>query len=186
MTQGAITTPRLLLRCWEPRDAPLLKDAIDSSLPELQQWMPWATSEPSPVGSLAERIGKFRRAFQSGHDWTYGIFDPGETLVLGGAGLHQRTEPGRLEIGYWIRSSAAGAGLATEAAAALVDVAFRVHHVEAVEIRCDLANERSAAVPRRLGFQHVETLVGDRHGRDGTLHDTMVWQLTAPLAAWPT
>jgi RimJ/RimL family protein N-acetyltransferase len=182
MIHGSIATPRLLLRCWEPRDAPLLKDAIDCSLPELQQWMPWASSEPSPVGSLAERIGKFRRAFQSGQDWTYGVFDPGETMVLGGAGLHRRTEPGRLEIGYWIRSSAAGSGLATEAAAALVDVAFRVHHVEAVEIRCDADNARSAAVPRRLGFEHVATLASDRIGRDGGVHDTMVWQLIAPLA----
>lgn len=182
MIPGPITTPRLLLRCWEPRDAPLLKDAIDSSLAELQQWMPWATSEPSPVGSLAERIGKFRRAFQSGQDWTYGVFDAGETMVLGGAGLHARTEPGRLEIGYWIRSSAAGKGFATEVAAALADVAFRIHHVEAVEIRCDPDNTRSAAVPRRLGFEHVTTLQGDRVRRDGTRHDTMIWQLMAPRA----
>ena len=182
MIHGPITTPRLVLRCWEPRDAPLLKDAIDTSLAELQQWMPWATSEPSPVGSLAERIGKFRHAFQSGQDWTYGVFDRDETMVLGGAGLHQRTEPGCLEIGYWIRSSAAGSGLATEAAAALVDVAFRVHRVKAVEIRCDPRNLRSAAVPRRLGFRHVATLPGDRAGRDGVAHDTMVWQLTAPVA----
>lgn len=103
MIDGPIATPRLVLRCWEPRDAPLLKDAIDASLVELQQWMPWATSEPSPVGSIAERIGKFRRAFQSGQDWTYGVFDRDETMVLGGAGLHQRTEPGCLEIGYWIQ-----------------------------------------------------------------------------------
>jgi RimJ/RimL family protein N-acetyltransferase len=181
MIHGPITTPRLLLRCWEPRDARLLKDAIDSSLPELQQWMPWATSEPSPVGALAERIGKFRRAFRSGQDWTYGVFDRSEAMVLGGAGLHRRTEPGRLEIGYWIRSSAAGSGFAGEATAALVDFAFRVHQVEAVEIRCDPRNERSAAVPRRLGFEHVATLAGDRPGRDGVARDTMVWQLTAPL-----
>jgi RimJ/RimL family protein N-acetyltransferase len=50
-----------------------------------------------------------------------------------------------------------------------------------VEIRCDPRNERSAAVPRRLGFEHVATLAGDRAGRDGIARDTMVWQLTAPL-----
>jgi RimJ/RimL family protein N-acetyltransferase len=60
-----------------------------------------------------------------------------------------------------------------------------VHQVKAVEIRCDPDNARSAAVPRRLGFEHITTLEGDRVRRDGTLHDTMVWQLTAPLAGRP-
>ena len=37
-----IETERLVIRCWNPADAPLLKEAIDSSLEELQAWMPWA------------------------------------------------------------------------------------------------------------------------------------------------
>jgi len=41
-----IETERLVIRCYEPRDAPLLKEAIDSSLEHLQPWMPWALDEP--------------------------------------------------------------------------------------------------------------------------------------------
>lgn len=174
---GPIRTPRLLLRCWRREDAALLKDAVDDSLPELQRWMPWAATEPSPLQSFVARIGKFRRAFDEGREWTYGVFDPEETQVLGGAGLHSRSEPGRLEIGYWIRSTATGQGLATEVAAALVERAFALHGVEAVEIRCDPRNDASAAVPRRLGFRHVVTLTGNDTGPDGSPRDTMVWVL---------
>ena len=35
-----------VVRCWDPRDAPLLKDAVDSSLEHLRQWMLWANDEP--------------------------------------------------------------------------------------------------------------------------------------------
>jgi RimJ/RimL family protein N-acetyltransferase len=160
----------------------LLKEAVDDSLAELQRWMPWAATEPSPLQSFVERIGKFRRAFAEGRDWTYGVFDPAEARVLGGAGLHARSEPGRLEIGYWIRSGDTGRGLATEAASALVDRAFRLHGVEAVEIRCDARNEASAAVPRRLGFRHAATLVADDTAPDGSSRDTMVWVLDRPGA----
>ncbi len=37
---------------------------------------------------------------------------PDERVVPGGAGLHPRQGPGILEIGYWIRSSAARQGAA--------------------------------------------------------------------------
>jgi len=180
---GPIRTRRLLLRCWRGEDATLLKEAVDDSLTELQRWMPWAATEPSPLQSFADRIAKFRRAFEEGRDWTYGVFDPGEARVLGGAGLHARSEPGRLEIGYWIRSGETGKGLATEVAAALADRAFRLHGVEAVEIRCDARNEASAAVPRRLGFRHAATLTGDETGSDGSPRDTLVWVLDSPGAS---
>ena len=175
-----ILTPRLVLRCWTPGDAPLLKEAIDASLPELKRWMPWAAAEPLPVAAKVERIGKMQRAFAAGEDWTYGIFDRNESRVVGGSGLHPRVAPDRLEIGYWIRSSEVGQGLATEVAAALADVAFRLHGASAVEIHCDPGNARSAGVPRRLGFEHVETRVADRPAPVGGTGDRMVWVLQAP------
>lgn len=180
---GPIRTERLVLRCWQRDDAPLVKEAIDSSLDELRQWMPWARSEPSPLESIAQRIEQFRRAFEEGRDWTYGILDAAESRVIGGSGLHPRTRPGRLEIGYWIRSSDTGQGFATEAAAALADRAFRLHGAEGVEIRCDPRNARSAAVPQRLGFVLEQTLVGDTTAPDGSVRDTQVWLLRAAGAA---
>ena len=100
-------TPRLVLRCWDPRDAPLLKDAIDSSLNHLRPWMPWARHEPQTLAQKVELLREFRGQFDLGADSIYGIFDAGEERVLGGTGLHPRIGTGGLEIGYWIRVSAA-------------------------------------------------------------------------------
>ena len=183
LAPGPIRTKRLVLRCWQRDDAPLVKDAIDSSLDELRLWMPWARTEPSPLESIAQRIEQFRRAFEEGRDWTYGILDAAESRVIGGSGLHPRTQPGRLEIGYWIRSSDTGQGFATEVAAALADRAFQLHGADGVEIRCDPRNARSAAVPQRLGFTLEQTLVGDTTAPDGSARDTQVWLLRAPRAA---
>jgi RimJ/RimL family protein N-acetyltransferase len=153
-----IRTERLTLRCWEPRDAPLLKDALDTSLDHLRPWMPWAADEPKPLEEKAELLRAFRGRFDLGEDFVYGIFGHDEREVIGGSGLHTRVGPDALEIGYWIRASQAGRGYAREATAALTNAAFRVCGVERVEIRVDPANEASLRIPRVLGFTEEATL----------------------------
>jgi RimJ/RimL family protein N-acetyltransferase len=153
-----IATPRLVLRCWEPRDAPLLKDAVDTSIEHLLPWMPWAAYEPQSLEQKVELLRHFRGRFDLGQDFVYGIFDRDESAVVGGTGFHLRVGPGAYEIGYWIRASRAGEGLGSEATAALTRVAFELTDVARIEIRCDPANERSRAIPRKLGYTEEATL----------------------------
>lgn len=174
-----VCTPRLVVRCWEPADAPLLHEAVGASLAHLRPWMPWAGAEPKGMDERVEDLRTFRGSFDLGVDFTYGIFDPTEAQVLGGTGLHPRTRERTLEIGYWVRVDRTGRGLATEAAAALTQVAFEVHGVHRVEIRCDPLNVRSAAVPARLGFRKEATLRADALSPDGSPRDTVVWGLLA-------
>jgi RimJ/RimL family protein N-acetyltransferase len=67
--------------------------------------------------------------------------------------LHDRVGAGGLEIGYWVHVGCTGRGVATVAAAALTRAALALDGVARVEIRCDAANLRSAAIPRRIGFR---------------------------------
>jgi len=62
------------------------------------------------------------------------------------------------EIGYWIRASRVGEGLATETVAGLTCVAFTVCGVDRLEIHVDPANEISCRIPRRLGYAEEATL----------------------------
>lgn len=151
-TPYRIETERLLLRCWDPADAPLLEDAVTSSLRELQEWMPWAHEEPMTLDARIELLRGFRSKFDTGGEAIYGIFSADGSTVLGGSGLHPHIGDDALEIGYWIRTSATGAGLAGEAAAALTHAGFRLRGVDRLEIHVDPANTRSARVPERLGF----------------------------------
>jgi RimJ/RimL family protein N-acetyltransferase len=147
-----IRTERLAIRCWEPRDAPLLKEALDTSLDHLRPWMPWAAEEPQPLEQKLELLRSFRGRFDLGEDFVYGLFTPDQAEVVGGAGLHTRVGGGALEIGYWLRASRTGRGLAREATAALALAALRVCGVDRVEIRVDPGNEASLRIPRALRF----------------------------------
>lgn len=174
-----IRTERLTLRCWEPGDAPLLKEALDTSLDHLRPWMPWAADEPKPVEEKAELLRTFRGRFDLGEDFVYGIFAPDESEVIGGSGLHTRIGPDALEIGYWIRASQIRRGLAREAAAALTMVAFRVCGVDRVEIRVDPGNDASLRIPRALGFTEEATLRRRIPAADGVPRDAAVFALFA-------
>lgn len=172
-------TRRLVLRCWDPRDAPLLSQAIDDSLDHLRPWMLWALNEPEELQAKIERLRRARSEFDSNQDFTYGIFNLGESAVLGAAGLHTRIGEGAREIGYWIHRDHINQGLATEAAAALTRVAFEIERVNRVEIHCDPQNVRSAAIPKKLGYTLEATLRSRLPLPGGRWRDTQVWTLFA-------
>lgn len=175
-----IRTERLLLRCWRPSDAPMLKSAIDESLVELQSWVDWALEHPLTLDVLEARLAGMQARFLRSEDWAFGLFDSEASHVVGGAGLHPRGSMDRLEIGYWIRSLATGRGLAREAASALVGAGFAHTAVPRVQILCDARNTRSAAVATHLGFR----LTGITRQAFVTSHarerDTMTWTLSRP------
>jgi RimJ/RimL family protein N-acetyltransferase len=184
-----VRTPRLLLRSWNPEDAPLLLRSVTESLEHLLPWLPWAKNEPEPLDEKVTRLRTMRGKFDLGQDFIYAIFDRDDKEVVGGTGLHPRVGPDAFEIGYWIDVNHVGRGYATEAAGALTRVAFEIEGVRRVEIRCDPSNDRSSAVPRKLGYTHDATLRKRSLSTEGEERDLMIWSLlredyaTSPAAS---
>ena len=89
---------------------------------------------------------------------TTAIWNLAEPTLVGGAGLHPRLGPGRIEIGYWVRAGWLRRGIASTAARALTTAAFQLTGLEEIQIHCDEANLASASVPRSLGFRLLRTI----------------------------
>lgn len=171
-----IETKRLVVRCYNPSDASMLAESVTESLEHLRPWMPWVYNEPEPIEEKIQRLKIFRGNFDLGQNFTYGIFNPEGTRLLGGTGLHSRLGESELEIGYWIHKDYVNRGLVTESTAALIKVAFELIHIHRLEIHCDPGNSASAAVPRKLGFTHEGTLRAKTRFLDGW-SDSMIWGL---------
>jgi RimJ/RimL family protein N-acetyltransferase len=169
----------LVIRCWDPKDAPLIQKAINESLDHLKDWMPWVAHEPETVKAKAARLREFRGDFDLDKNYLYGIFNPDESRVLGATGLHTRIGKDALEIGYWIHADHINQGLATETTAALTKVAFEINQVKRVEIHCDPANIRSARIPEKLGFVQEAILRHRAVSPEGHPRDTMIWTMLA-------
>jgi len=174
-----IETERLVIRCYEPDDAPLLKVAVDSSIEHLLPWMPWARFEPQSLEEKVELCRMFRGQFDLDSNYVYGIFSRDETEQLGGSGFHKRANEGSLEIGYWVAASAIGKGIATEATAVQTRAGFELAGLDRIDIQIEPSNERSLAIPRKLGFTEEGTLRRrlDPDGDDGPARDSVVFSM---------
>ena len=171
-----LETKRLVVRCYNPSDAPMLAESIRENIEHLKPWMAWVHNEPEPIEEKVKRLKIFRGQFDIGQEFIYGIFDPEETRLLGGTGLHTRLGDSGLEIGYWIHKDFINQGLVTESTAALIKVAFEIIHIHRLEIHCDPANFASAAIPRNLAFTHEGTLRLKTRFLD-RWSDSMIWGL---------
>ena len=172
-----IETERLIIRCYKPEDAALLKKCIDESLAHLLPWMPWAKNEPETIEAKTERLRKFRGEFDLGIDYTFGIFSKDDKVLIGSSGLHTRGGKNAREIGYWIGANYVKNGYALETVKALTKVGFEIEELDRIEIHCAPENTRSQAIPKKLGYIHEGTLKNRTINADGNKCDVMIWTL---------
>lgn len=173
-----IETPRLVIRCWSPEDAPKALAAEVASREHLKPFMVWAHTIES-LDDVVAKLIRFRTRFDRGEDFIMGAFDAKTGEVVGGTGLHPRVGSGGLEIGYWVHQARVRQGLATEMAGALTRVALEVLKLRWVEIRTAPQNVASASVPPKLGFVHEATLRERLELPDDAVADALVFTLLA-------
>jgi len=103
------------------------------------------------------------------------IADPDTDRLLGGCRLyHLSTLDRTAELGYWVAAPARGRGLATAAARALTDFAFR-HGLGRLEILTRPDNPASQRVALAAGYRWEGRRRGVEYGRDGRRHDLVAF-----------
>jgi RimJ/RimL family protein N-acetyltransferase len=168
-----LRTPRLSLRAPHPDYAPRMVEAIGESLGELREWMEWAKRTPSLEESRAQQE-KARASFLARDDLPLVLFR--DERLVGGSGLHRIDwRVPCFEIGYWVRTPDRGQGYVTEAVRAIEELAFERLGARRVEIRMDVRNARSRAVPERLGYQLEGVLRHDCLDTQGLPRSTAVY-----------
>jgi RimJ/RimL family protein N-acetyltransferase len=170
-----IETERLIVRIARPGEGAAVNEAIHESFAELQPWMPWAQTCPTPDETEAHGRRAHAR-FHAREDLTYRGWLKDTRRFVVATGLHRFDwSVPRFEIGYWVRTSLAGQGFACEAVGAMSRLAFDTLGAKRIEIRCDARNERSWRVAERCGFELEGTLRCDSRGVDGSIRDTRVY-----------
>lgn len=131
-------------------DAVDLFALTDRNREYLRRWLPWVDSTRS-VADTRAFIERSREQVRREQGFQCAIRFRGELVgVIGFVYVDQVN--GRAEIGYWISEAAQGRGVMTRACGALVRFAFESLGLNRVEIRADIDNRRSRAIPERLGF----------------------------------
>lgn len=163
-----IETDRLILRNVLPGDGKAMFEAKGESFKELNRWMDWAkeigTEEGDEITSRENHANFILRQ----DIMIIGFKKNGGKFVLA-TGLHRMDwKRGYFEIGYWVRTSEAGKGYATESSNALLRYAFGALNAKKVGICHADGNIASQRVIEKLGFKKTGYLADDEALNDGT------------------
>lgn len=167
----------LALHPRDPADAPDMLALVEGHRADLRAWLPWVdTTRTLPE---VKRYAQFAQAqMQARIAFDYAIRYEG--ALVGAIGLHAIDYANRsTQMGYWLGPLARGRGIATRAAAALVEHAFGELEIQRLEIRCVTENAASRAVAERLGFTFEGTLA-QAYFLHGAFRDIALYARVAP------
>jgi RimJ/RimL family protein N-acetyltransferase len=142
-----LTTEQLVMRAPQASDiGPLAELADNRHVAQMLARMPHPYGEAEARAFLA-----MTRARREGATYALTLAESG--ALVGCAGL-DATDRG-LELGYWIGEPYWKRGYATEAAHALVDLAFRETGINVLHASCRVINPASRRVIHKCGFQYA-------------------------------
>jgi ribosomal-protein-serine acetyltransferase len=140
----------LTIRAPVPADAPLHHEAATESWADAGRWLEWVHQgyalEESRAWIESVIAGRAR-----GDLYEFFIFDP-DGRFLGGCGLNRMdTRFLKANLGYWVRSSAAGKGVATTATRLVARYGFEQLGLQRIEIIAAVENRASQRVAEKAG-----------------------------------
>jgi ribosomal-protein-serine acetyltransferase len=166
------------IRPYEPTDAEALWQAARESVAEVFPWLPWCHAEYSLAEAVDWATSRARLAME-GLEFAFAIIGP-DGRFLGGCGVNQINRIHRFgNLGYWVRTSATGRGVASESVRQMADFAFRNTDLMRLEIVCAVENARSQRVAERVGAAR-EGVLRSRLQLHGRAVDAVMYSLIRP------
>jgi len=167
---------RISIRPYRADDSGALFEAVRESVGQISPWLDWCHANYSRSDSEAWASSR-EAAWRSGEDYSFVIVDCATQRFLGGCGLNQINHThGFANLGYWVRSSWTGRGVATAAARLLARFGFQQRGFKRIEIVAAVNNRASQRVAEKVGA-HREGVLRCRLMIHGRLHDAVLYSL---------
>jgi RimJ/RimL family protein N-acetyltransferase len=173
-----INSTRLLLRPYRPGEGQLYVDIYRDNHAHLFEFKPRELRGMESAADAERHIQWLLRAWQDKEIFVFGVWVRATGGYVGEAYLaNPDWDVPSLELGYFVVAQQTGRGIATEAGAALVDMAFVHLGVARIDLQCTADNLASTRVAERLGFR-LEGRHRQRHRkRNGELVDRLWYGL---------
>ena len=148
------------------------------SMAEVSPWMPWCHPEYSEEEAAAW-IQTTIQGHQTGSMYDFAIVDESGGYA-GSCGINQISlVTGVANLGYWVRSSATGRGVAPAAVLQLIPWAFQNTPLHRLEIVVAVGNLRSQRVAEKVGA-HRDAVLKKRVLVDGRPADAVLYSILRP------
>lgn len=164
----------ILLRPFRFTDSTQLYEAVSESLSDLKPWMSWATDDYTEM--TAREYITIARARWDEHTFYAFAITRGEEIL--GACTLSSIHPiyHFCNLGYWVRSSCHGQGIAGRAAKLTARFAFEQVGLIRVEIVIARGNQSSIRVAEKIGA-HDEGILLNRMVIGKSIYDAHMYSL---------
>ena len=171
-----ITTSRLIIRPYTAGDITEQVDAIIESVTTVGRWLPWCNSTYS-VKDAAEWFVICEQSMAASLSYDLGIFYKSSRELVGSIAINEIRANHKLgNIGYWVRESAQGKGIAAEAVEAIAEFGFNLLGLVRLEIIAGVDNKASRRVAEKVNAT-CEGLARNRIILDKQPIDAMIYSL---------
>lgn len=168
----------IVIREHRESDAEASYAAVRESMTELSRWMPWCHPGyclQDAIQWVAGAAGRF--AERSAYEF---VIANSNGDYIGGCGLNQIRPLDRVaNLGYWVRSSQCGNGIATACAKQLASWAFANTDLIRLEVVVGVGNVASRRVAEKLGAA-CEGVLKKRIFLNGHSEDALMFALFRP------
>lgn len=167
---------RIRLRAFRMDDADAIYEAVCQSQQELARWLPWCHADYSRSDTV-EFLSHLGEAFHKDQEYAFAILARDSGQFVGATGINQLDRANRrANLGYWLRTSASGQGIATQATLLVARWAFAKLDLERIEIVAATGNVASQRVAVRAGAAR-EGIARHRMRIGDEQHDAVVFSL---------
>lgn len=174
--EGDFSSDGISIRRYQVTDIPLLHEAVQESISEISPWMPWCHPDYSMEDSAAWVLSR-DEAWANEVEHSFVITDAETGAFLGAVGLNQFNRDHQFaNLGYWVRSSRAGRGVATTATLLTARFGLRKLALQRIEILAAVGNKPSQRVAEKAGAKN-EGVLRNRLSLRGQPHDAVMYSL---------
>ena len=141
----------ILVRPLELTDEQSLFAAVRESIPQVSPWLGWCHENYS-IEETREFL-RSRADKSQGDEWySFGVFGRNDGRFLGGVGLNFINRVHQFgNLGYWVRTTATGKGVASTAARLVARFGFHELGLQRIEILAAIPNVASQRVAEKIG-----------------------------------
>lgn len=170
------TDGKILIRPFKPDDLSAFFEAVQESIPELVTWMTWCKEDYSLEDATTYIMSREEDGKTEG-EYSFAICDAETGTFLGCLGINQVNRTYNFaNLGYWVRSSRVGQGVASSATRLGARFGMEVLGLQRIEILAATANLASQRVAEKAGAKK-EGVLRKRLLKDGQSRDAVVYSL---------
>jgi ribosomal-protein-serine acetyltransferase len=178
MMANTLSDGHLLIRSFRAEDIDPMYEAVRESITEVSPWLPWCHPDYR-IEDASAFIMSRDDAWRDKGEYGFAVCDVKTGKFLGGVGISQVNQTYKCaNLGYWVRSSCTGRGVASSAARLAARFGLEELSLQRIEILVATGNQASQRAALKSGAVR-EGVLRKRLLINGQQQDAVVYSLVA-------